>query len=122
MHTVRLLSTDMMLHFQTIAQNDALDRPWFGEVWFLVDKNEWDVNYDQAQGNTVDPRELDLEPGQEEPELCFSRSSVRSSECLTGQWSYSCSSTWSHATKRSTFLQSHCELSCWQRKGTMLAQ
>ena len=44
---------------------------------FSVDKNEWDVNYAQAQDSIVDPGELDLEPDQNEPEFCFSRSQVR---------------------------------------------
>ena len=26
------------LHFENIAQNDALDCPWFGEVWLPVEK------------------------------------------------------------------------------------
>ena len=70
----------LTLHFQVIAQHDTLDRPWFGEVRFQVDKNEWGVHNAPGQGNNVDPGaagDLDLEPGQPEPELCFSRSQAR---------------------------------------------
>ena len=56
MLTARLLYTETMpriqkqftLHFETVAQCDSLDRPWFGEVWFLMEKNESDVNYAQT--------------------------------------------------------------------------
>ena len=65
------------LHFENTAQCDSLDRHWFGEVWFPVEKSEWEVQYAQAPCNLVDPGELNLEPGQDEPELCFSRSQVR---------------------------------------------
>ena len=61
------------LQFQGIARHDALDRPWFGEVWFPV----WDAHYAQTQDNIVDLQDLDMEPGHPEPEVCFSRSQVR---------------------------------------------
>ena len=68
------------LRFQNIAQNDTLDRPCFGEIWFPVDKNEWDAHYAQTQDNVVDPQDLNLEPGHAEPEPCFSWSQVRDPE------------------------------------------
>ena len=30
-------------HFENTAQSDTLDRHWFGEVWFPVEKSEWDI-------------------------------------------------------------------------------
>ena len=55
----------------------TLDHPWFGEVWVPMDKSQLGAHYAKAQDNIVDPQELDLEPGHQEPELCFSRSQVR---------------------------------------------
>ena len=65
------------LHFQSIAQNDTLDRPWLGEVWFPMDKGQLDAHYAQTQDNIVDPQDVDLEPGHQQPELCFFQSQVR---------------------------------------------
>ena len=42
-----------------------------------MEKYACDVQSAQAQDRILDPAELDLEPGQEEPELCFSRSQAR---------------------------------------------
>ena len=62
------------LHFQSIAQKDTLDFAWFGEVWFPVDKKEWDANYMQTQDNIVDPDDLDLE-------FSFSQAQARDPAC-----------------------------------------
>ena len=42
-----------------------------------MEKNSCNVHYAQAQDSILDPAELDLEPGQDEPELCLSRSQAR---------------------------------------------
>ena len=64
------------LHFDYADQCDSLDRSWFGEMWFPVE-NMCQVQASISQDPILDPADLDLEPGQDEPELCFSRSQVR---------------------------------------------
>ena len=70
------------LHFQSIAQH-TLDRPWFGEVWYPVEKGQPGAQYAQTHDNIVDPQELDLEPGHQDPERCFSWSRVRTCICAS---------------------------------------
>ena len=47
----------------------SLGRLRFGKVWFPVKKNSCNVHYAHAQDSILYPAEL--EPGQDEPELCF---------------------------------------------------
>ena len=61
------------LHFDMNDQCDALDRAWFGEMWFPVQKHTSSVTHDCI----ADPADLDLDEGYSEPDLCFSRSQVR---------------------------------------------
>ena len=65
------------LHFDHADQCDSLNRSWFGEMWFPVEKNVYQVQASISQDPVPDPADLDLEPGQDEPELCFLRSQVR---------------------------------------------
>ena len=65
------------LHFDMAEQCDRLDRSWFGEMWFPVEKYVYHVQSSFAQDPIPDPAELDLDEGYSEPELCFSKSQVR---------------------------------------------
>ena len=65
------------LHFDTNEQCDALDRAWFGEMWFPVQCNTYHVQASVTDDSIADPADLDLEDGYSEPDLCFSRSHVR---------------------------------------------
>ena len=57
-------------------------RSWFGNMWFPVESYVYQVQASISQDPVLDPADLDLEPGQDEPELCFWRSaSSRSSIC-----------------------------------------
>ena len=49
----------------------------FGAVWIRVEKYTCEAHSAQSQDRALGPGELDLEPGQDEPELCFSRSHAR---------------------------------------------
>ena len=65
------------LYFDSSEQCDALDRAWFGEMWFPVQRHNYHVQLSIRDDCVVDPADLDLEYGCEEPDLCFSRSQVR---------------------------------------------
>ena len=65
------------LYFDSSEQCDALDRTWFGEMWFPVQRHNYHVQSSIRDDCMVDPADLDLEYGCEEPDLCFSRSQVR---------------------------------------------
>ena len=65
------------LHFASNDQCDTLDRAWFGEMWFPVQRHNYHVQSSIREECLVDPADLDLEYGCEEPDLCFSRSQVR---------------------------------------------
>ena len=65
------------LYFDMAEQCDSLDRAWFGEMWFPVEKYTYDVQSSYTQDSIVDPADLGLDEGYSEPELCFSKSQVR---------------------------------------------
>ena len=65
------------LHFNNADQYDSLDHSWFGEMWFPVENNVYQVQASIAQEPVLDPTDLDLEPGHSEPDLCFSHPQVR---------------------------------------------
>ena len=108
------------LCFQNVAQNDALDRLWFGAVWFPVHKSECDGRYAQTQNNIVDPCDFDVEPGHAEHEPCFSRSQVRDPTYLLRD------SGATHVlllvSQRSKGIGDHDQLGRGQRKGEMLVR
>ena len=62
-------------HFDMAEQRDSLDRAWFGEMWFPVEKYTYHVQSSATYDTIPDPADLDL--GYSEPDLCFSRSQVR---------------------------------------------
>ena len=66
------------LHFDYADQCDSLDRSWgvWGDV-VSCGKYVYQVQASISQDPALDLADLDLEPGQDEPELCFSRSQVR---------------------------------------------
>ena len=70
---------NITLHFDTHEQCDTLDRAWFGEMWFPVQRHTYHVQASVTGDSIVDPADLDLdlEEGYSEPDLCFSRSQVR---------------------------------------------
>ena len=63
------------LHFDMAEQCNSLDRTWFGEMWFPVQKHTYHVQ-SSATCDSI-PADLDLDEGYSEPDLCFSRSQVR---------------------------------------------
>ena len=67
------------LHFDMTEQCESLDRAWFGEMWFPVEKYTvtYQVQSSFTQDSITDPADLDLDEGYSEPELCFSKSQVR---------------------------------------------
>ena len=65
------------LHVDMAEQCDTLDRPWFGEMWFPVEKYVYQVQSSLTYDSIPDPADLGLEQGYNEPELCFSKSQVR---------------------------------------------
>ena len=65
------------LHFNINEQCDNLDRAWFGEMWFPVQRNTFHVQASVKDDSIADPAELDLDDGYSEPDLCLSRSQVR---------------------------------------------
>ena len=74
------------LHFDMAEQCETLDRSWFGEMWFPVEKYVYQVQSSVTCDSIPDPADLDLEQGYSEPELRFSRSrlaSSRSNICTT---------------------------------------
>ena len=62
---------------KTMKQCDSLDRAWFGEMWFPVQKHTYHVQASATYDSIPDPADLDLDEGYSEPDLCFSRSQVR---------------------------------------------
>ena len=58
-------------------QCDSLDRLWFGEMWFPVEKYVYQVQSSVTCDPILDPADLDLDNGYSEPELCFSKSQIR---------------------------------------------
>ena len=50
------------LHFEHIAENDSLDRRWFGEVWFPVVKPVLGAQYAWSSDTIIDPQDLHLQP------------------------------------------------------------
>ena len=65
------------LHFDMAEQCDSLDRLWFGEMWFPVEKYVYQVQSSGTYDSILDPADLDLDNGYSEPELCFSKSQIR---------------------------------------------
>ena len=65
------------LHFDMAEQCDSLDRAWFREMWFPVEKHSYQVQSSATYDSIPDPADLDLDAGYSEPDLCFSRSQVR---------------------------------------------
>ena len=59
------------LHFDSPDQCDSLDRLWFGEMWFPMEKYVYQVQSSITPDPILDPADLDLEPGHSEPDLCF---------------------------------------------------
>ena len=64
------------LYFDSSDPCDTLDRAWFGEMWFPVQKSICQIQSVVSQANIPDPADLDMDFGCEEPELCFSKSQV----------------------------------------------
>ena len=55
----------------------TLDRLWFGEMWFPVEKHVYQVQASIAQDPVLDPADLDLEPGHSEPVLHDHKSEIQ---------------------------------------------
>ena len=75
-HDAKTMKT-FKLYFDSNDPCDTLDRAWFGEMWFPVQKTVCQVQSVANQASIPDPADLDMDYGCEEPDLCFSRSQVR---------------------------------------------
>ena len=75
-HDAKTMKT-FKLYFDSSDPCDTLDRAWFGEMWFPVQKTVCQVQTVVSQANIPDPADLDMDYGCEEPDLCFSKSQVR---------------------------------------------
>ena len=75
-HDAKTMKT-FKLYFDSDDQCDTLDRAWFGEMWFPVQKYVYQVQTSVREDSIPDPADLDMEYGYEEPDLCFSRSQAR---------------------------------------------
>ena len=51
------------LHFDMTEQCDSLDRAWFGEMWFPVEKYTYHVQSSTTYDSIPDPADLDLDEG-----------------------------------------------------------
>ena len=65
------------LHFDMAEQCDSLDRSWFREMSFPVERCVYQVQSSVTYDSIPDAADLDLEHGYSEPELCFSKSQIR---------------------------------------------
>ena len=54
------------LHFDMAEQCDSLDRAWFGEMWFPVEKYTYQVQSSVTYDSIPDPADLDLDEGYSE--------------------------------------------------------
>ena len=75
-HDAKTLKT-FTLYFDNSDSCDSLDRAWFGEMWFPVQKSVCQVHTVINQASVPDQADLDMDSGCEEPDLCFSKSYVR---------------------------------------------
>ena len=75
-HDAKTLKT-FTLYFDNSDSCDSLDRAWFGEMWFPVQKSVCQVHTVINQASVPDQADLDMDSGCEEPDLCFSKSHVR---------------------------------------------
>ena len=75
-HDAKTMKT-FKLYFDSDDPCDSLDRAWFGEMWFPVQKPACQVQTVVSQASIPDQADLDMDYGCEEPDLCFSRSQVR---------------------------------------------
>ena len=51
------------LHFDMAERCESLDREWFGEMWFPVEKYTYQVQSSFTQDSIPDPADLDLDEG-----------------------------------------------------------
>ena len=75
-HDAKTMKT-FKLYFDSSDPCDTLDRAWFGEMWFPVQKTVCQVQSVVSQTSVADPADLDMDYGCDEPDLCFSKSQVR---------------------------------------------
>ena len=75
-HDAKTMKT-FKLYFDADDPCDSLDRAWFGEMWFPVQKPDCQVQTVVSQASIPDPADLDMDYGCEEPDLCFCKSQAR---------------------------------------------
>ena len=75
-HDAKTMKT-FTLYFDSSDSCDSLDKSWFGEMWFPVQKSMCQAHTALSQASIPDQADLDMDSGCEEPDLCFSRSQVR---------------------------------------------
>ena len=75
-HDAKTMKT-FKLYFDSNDPCETLDRAWFGEMWFPVQKQVCHFQTTVSEANIPDPADLDMDYGYEEPDLCFSKSQVR---------------------------------------------
>ena len=107
------------LHSDMNEQCASLDRAWFGDMWFPVQKLTDHVHSSATYDSIPDPADLDLDEGYSEPDLCFSRSQVRDPAYALGRPMIV---TRSYAAQRRTVVRSDSEPGCRKGESQVLAQ
>ena len=59
------------LHFDNSEQCDSLDRAWFGELWFPVQRNTYHVQASVRDDSRVDPADASPDPKFETQPMLF---------------------------------------------------
>ena len=68
-HDAKSMKNFHTLHFDMAEQCGSLDRLWFGETWFPVERYVYQVQFSITNDSILDPADLDLDDGYSEPEL-----------------------------------------------------
>ena len=112
------------LHFHMAEQCDSLDRAWFGEMWFPVEKYTHIKSSHRLHMTSIpDPADLDLDEGYSEPDLCFSRSQVRDpAYALLDSGATHVLLPGHMLPKGARSYRGYGESSCWQGESQVLAQ
>ena len=110
------------LRFASSDQCDSLDRAWFGEMWFLVQRHDYHVQSSIREECLLDPADLDLDCGCEEPDLCFSRSQVRDPAYALLDSGATHVLLLAYVAERRKVVRGYCQSSCWQGEGEVLEE
>ena len=112
------------LGFESIAQHDTLDRPWFGEEEMVSSRQRsaWCTVRTGAGQHRRSSRPRPRTWPPRTRTLLLPVASSRSCICTPRQWSNSCLTPRSHAAQRCNSTRGHHQSGSWHREGKMLAQ